>query len=296
MRKEDLTAFEYRAGKVLGNTDDIIRERLYGNYEPGVVRTQSAGPVNFMIYRPSYSKEEDILPAVFSFHGGGFVLAFYETDGKYCQKLADLSGCAVINIDYPVAPEYKYPIPILASYETISLIKEKSDLYRIDPRRLAVCGHSSGGAISANMCILDEKRKEIGLKAGIIDYAPLRQSLNEKDRPAIDPSKAIAVSRMQQYIQWYFNDYSQMEEPMASPLNADLSGVCPLLVIGAELDSLCHEDELFAKKAAESEVDVKYMFFQNCRHGFTHAEFDTYDKENAELAWKSMAEFIQEKI
>ena len=76
------------------------------------MKSETAGYDDFMICRPENRNRSDILPAVFSFHGGGFVLGCYETDGKYCQKLADLADCAVINIDYPTAPEFKYPKPL----------------------------------------------------------------------------------------------------------------------------------------------------------------------------------------
>lgn len=82
------------------------------------------------------------------------------------------------------------------------------------------CGHSAGGTIAAALCLMDRERKEIGFRGQIIDYAPLRQSLSPEDRKALDPSKAIAVSRMVQYINWYFNDLSEMDEAYASPLPA----------------------------------------------------------------------------
>ena len=66
---------------------------------------------------------------IFSFHGGGFVLGFYELDGPYCQKLANLAGCMVINIDYCLAPEFKFPKPVHASYETIcEILKKKTGM------------------------------------------------------------------------------------------------------------------------------------------------------------------------
>lgn len=296
MKQEDLTVFEYRCSKEAKNTDEILEERLHGRYEKGSASSATAGYVDFMIYRPEGYNGTDRLPAVFSFHGGGFVLGYYETDGKYCQKLADLSGCAVINIDYPLAPEFKFPKPLTASYEALCAIMERAEEYRLDPENVMVCGHSAGGTIAAVMCLMDRAEQKLNIKGQIIDYAPLRQSLSPEDRKALDPSKAIAVSRMVQYINWYFNDLSEMDHEYASPVLADLHDLPRMLVISAEYDSLSHEEKQFADKAKEAGVDVTYELFPECQHGFTHAGFKEYRKEDADRAWNMMGEFIRETV
>ena len=234
MKKEDLTIFEYRVGKEIKYTDLIVSERVHGVFEKHSVRTETAGYVDLSIYRPMDAPADKALPAVFNFHGGGFVLGYYEQDGKYCRRLADKTGCAIINVDYPLAPEFKYPAPILASYEAIAGAKAQAEQLRIDPSHLMVCGHSAGGAIAANMSLLDRERKQVGIRGQIIDYAPLRQSIAPEDRASSDPSKAIGMSRMLQYIHWYFDDLAQMDEPMASPALAELNDLPPMLVISAE--------------------------------------------------------------
>lgn len=297
MRKEDTTIFEYRKEKDLLNVDAVIDERLHGKFTKGTVRTPSAGYVDFAIYRPEGADEEDVLPAAFSFHGGGFVLGYYETDGKYCQKLADLTGCAIINVDYVLAPEFKFPIPILSSYEAIREIKRNAAYYRIDPDKMMALGHSAGGAIAVDMCLLDREHEyELGLKGMIVDYAPLRQSLRPEDRKAIDPSKAISVDRMVQYIHWYFDNLDDMDHPLASPAIAELEGLPRMLVISAEFDSLSGEEKLFADNARAAGVDVTYEMFAGCRHGFTHSGLKEHEPEQAERAWEMMGKFIRETL
>lgn len=127
----------------------MLHERLHGKFEKYSVRTEVSGYVDFCLYRPQNADPQAVLPAVFSFHGGGFVLGYYETDGPYCQELADLSGCAVLNVDYCLAPEFKFPKPILSTYQAVCAIVKDAARYRIDPHRVVVCGHSAGGTIAA---------------------------------------------------------------------------------------------------------------------------------------------------
>lgn len=287
----DETVYEYRASKDKLNAP-IIARALEGHFEKDCVLTEY-GQIEFMIYRPESADENVLLPAVFSFHGGGFVLGYYETDGPYCQKLANLSGCALINVDYPLAPEYKFPKPPLACYEAIQKILEKSDLYHLDSDSVIVMGHSAGGCIAADICLLNKKEKKLALQGQILDYAPLKQSVSENDRKALEPSKAIAPSRMLQYISWYFNDLKDLEDPLASPLLADLSDLPDALVIGAEYDSLCQEEKEFVKKASSQGTNAEFVFYPGVCHGFTHEHLKEYSPKQAEDAWKRMADFIK---
>lgn len=293
MRAEDTTIFDYRKEKDLKNTDAVLHERLHGKFEKYSVRTEVSGYVDFCLYRPQNADPQAVLPAVFSFHGGGFVLGYYETDGPYCQELADLSGCAVLNVDYCLAPEFKFPKPILSTYQAVCAIVKDAARYRIDPHRVVVCGHSAGGTIAAALCLLDREQRQVGFCGQILDYAPLRQSLRPEDRLALDPSKAISPSRMLQYIQWYFEDLADMDDPLASPLNADLANLPPMLVLSAQYDSLSGEEKQFADKAAAAGCQVEYHLYENCQHGFTHRELKEYNPAQAERAWHEMADFIR---
>ncbi len=295
MKEIDKTIFEYRKEKFEKSIDDILKEQLEGNFQKGCVKTESAGWVDYYVYRPEV-KDNTNLPVIFNFHGGGFVLKFPELDGPYCQLLANLSNCVVINMDYAVAPEFKYPIPILSSWQAIQEILKQADELHIDKEQVFVCGHSAGGAIAADIAILNRDEQKINLKGCIVDYAPLKQSMSEEDRKAIDESKAISRSRMLQYINWYFDDLDQMDEPLASPVNADLTNLTDLLVISAEYDSLAQEEKMFYDKAIQSGVNAQYHVFEGCMHGFTHATLKEYDKDKADKAWNLMAEFVKERI
>ena len=299
MRETDLTILEYRKEKSIKNTDAVIRERLQGKFEKGTVRTEAGGYVDFAVYRPVGYEEEKAdqpLPVVFNFHGGGFVLGFYELDGPYCQLLADKTGCAVINVDYCLAPEFKFPKPIYSSYQAVVGILGMAQRYNLDAGRVFLCGHSAGGAIAADLCLLDREQMQIGVRGQIIDYAPLKQTVSEEDRQVKDSSKAIKMSRVLQYVHWYFEDLKDMEHPLASPLYAELHQLPDMLVISAEYDSLAEEEEAFAQKAARSGVQVLYRKFPGCQHGFTHQGLKEYRPQQAAEAWELMAQFIRQRL
>lgn len=112
----------------------MLKDRLNGKFGEGNRPNKDS---RYMIFQSTDQTRGRKTGAsgCFSFHGGGFVLGFYELDGPYCQKLANLAGCMVINIDYCLAPEFKFPKPVHASYETICEILKEKDRYGIDSEK-----------------------------------------------------------------------------------------------------------------------------------------------------------------
>ena len=280
-------------GKEKKYTDLIVNEKLNGIFEKVCVRTKDAGYIDMSIYRPLNCDEESLLKPVFNFHGGGNVLGYYEQDGKYCRFLADLTGCAIINVDYALAPEFKFPIPLYSSYEAIVGLLKNSKNLKLDDKNVMVMGHSAGGYISSCLTLIDRERKEIGIKGAILDYPPLCQEVSLELRKVADPSKAISENRMLQYINWYYNNYDELNDVLASPLLANLHDLPKMLMISAEYDSLKNEEKAYADKAKENGVEVTYVEFKNCCHGFTHDCFNEYMPKESNEAWRLMGDFIK---
>ncbi|HFU4387912.1 TPA: alpha/beta hydrolase [Streptococcus suis] len=295
MREEDLTIFEYRKGKEIKYTDLIKSEKLLGRSEKISYYTTEAGYVDGYIYRPKVSRNEKI-PMVFNFHGGGMVLGYCEQDGKYCQELADKTGVAIINVDYPIAPEFKYPLPILASFSFIKQVVANAEKYNLLCDNVSVIGHSAGGYISAALSILAHQDTELKFKCMINDYAVLRQDKNPEFRKAVDPNKAIPVSRMQEYYNWYFEKCSDPSDYLASPCNAPGNYFPPSFILIAEYDALAEEEEEFYNNLVEHNILAKIKVYPNCQHGFTHDCFEEYDEVQSKIAWNDMSLFLKEHI
>lgn len=295
MREEDLSIFEYRMTKEIKYTDIIKNEHINGKSEKISYFIENCGYIDGYIYRPKNSDNIN-LPVIFNFHGGGMVLRYCEQDAKYCQMIADELHVAVVNVDYPVAPEYKYPLPIVFSYNFIVKVKENAKQYRLDADNIAVMGHSAGGYISAALCIVDSEKNKIKFKGLIADYAVLRQDKSPELRKAIDSAKAIPVSRMTQYYNWYFNIDDDSSEWLASPCNAPGNIFPPSFILSAEYDSLAEEEFEFYKNLEASGVDVTYKKYLGCRHGFTHDCFDEFNEQQANIAWNDMEKFLSKVL
>ena len=296
MGEEDVKIYEYRMEKEKKYAAMIKKEKLEGKCEKVSFYSELAGYVDGYIYKPRSCSTKEFLPVIFNFHGGGMVLGYCEQDGKYCQAIADEVHAAVINVDYPVAPEFKFPIPIYASYTFMTALLDNGPSYKLDTNCVYTMGHSAGGYISAALCVLNAEQKKINLKGLIADYAVFRQDQNPSMRRAINPDKAIPVSRMQQYYHWYFHEDDDASHVLASPIYADPAIFPKSLIISAEFDALKDEEEDFAGALKKAGVEVTYQTFKNCMHGFTHDCFDEYNEKEADQAWKLMISFLKKAI
>ena len=68
-----------------------------------------AGELAARAYRPLGARPEAVLPVLVYFHGGGWVIGDLDTHDTLCRELANASGCAVVSVDYRLAPEHPFP-------------------------------------------------------------------------------------------------------------------------------------------------------------------------------------------
>jgi acetyl esterase/lipase len=71
------------------------------------------GEITVRVIEPDASKFPDSpRPVYINFHGGGWVFGGLPTDFDFCKRLSHELGVVCFDVDYRLAPEYKYPIPV----------------------------------------------------------------------------------------------------------------------------------------------------------------------------------------
>ncbi|HEU5384096.1 MAG TPA: alpha/beta hydrolase fold domain-containing protein [Ktedonobacteraceae bacterium] len=83
------------------------------------------------------------------FHGGGFVLGDLDTYDGICRRPANGAGCLVASVDYPPAPEHKFPAASKACYAATQWVARHTVEFNGDACRIAPGGDSAGGNLTA---------------------------------------------------------------------------------------------------------------------------------------------------
>ncbi len=106
------------------------------------------------------------MPVLFYIHGGGWIAGRKEARRIYCGKFAE-SGYFVVNIEYTLAPEAKFPTAVRECVNAADYILDHAEEYGIDPDRIAVGGESAGGYYAAFLTAIAKNKnilQEIGLE------------------------------------------------------------------------------------------------------------------------------------
>jgi len=101
------------------------------------------------IYRPANKKISfKKLPIVVWIHGGGLISGSKDQVSNYCKIIAG-SGYIVAAIDYTIAPEAKYPTPVIQTQKALKYLIENAAKFGIDTSAFFLAGDSGGSMIAA---------------------------------------------------------------------------------------------------------------------------------------------------
>ncbi len=118
-------------------------------------------------------------PVIMSFHGGSYVYGSKEMYQYYLMSLAQ-RGFAVVNFNYRLAPEYKFPAAFEDANCVIKWVKDHADEYNLDYKNFFLVGDSCGAhytALYSEICTNPEFSKMIGIKP-VENFVPRGVGLN----------------------------------------------------------------------------------------------------------------------
>ncbi len=200
-------------------------------------------------------KDERRQGVILYFHGGGYTSGELEYAKGFGTTLAIECGVKVFCVAYRLAPENRFPAALDDCVQAYKYLLEKG----YSANNIAFCGESAGGGLCYSVCS-KLKMQAIELPCAIIAISPWTDlTLSGKTYEAnknCDPSMTVKV------LEFYANSYTdQKENPLASPLFADLKDMPPSLIFvgGDEImldDSVAMHRKLLANKC-DSRIIIK---------------------------------------
>jgi len=224
-----------------------------------------ARPIPVRVYRPTLG---DALPALVFFHGGGFVICDLESHDRQCRALAKASGCTVISVDYRLAPEHKFPAATEDAYAATCYVAEHAGEFGIDPNRIAVGGDSAGGNLATVVALMARDRRGPSLRFQLMVYPVVDFEDESPSMQEYGKNHFLDRSTMAWFGEQYFSNAEERRQPYASPLNADLRGLPPAMILTCECDPLRDQGESYARKLVNAGVSVELKQYEGMIHVF----------------------------
>lgn len=225
-------------------------------------------PLTARLYASRARGEGPPLPTLLYLHGGGFVIGGVETHDSLCRQLALGGDCAVLSLEYRLAPEHPFPTAVDDAWAALRhLAAGGAAALGLDASRLAVAGDSAGGTLSAVCALL---ARDAGLPLALqvlVTPGTAARADSASHRLFAQGFLLEAVG-----IAWFFDHYLPMEQRhdwRFAPLEADdLDGVAPALMVIAECDPLADEGLAYADRLRAAGVPVCLELYRGLTHDF----------------------------
>jgi acetyl esterase/lipase len=209
------------------------------------------------------------LPAVYSMHGGGYVLGSYATDDARLEGWAKSYGCIGVSVDYRLAPETPHPGPLDDCYRGLKWVFDHSYELGIDPQRIGVSGTSAGSGLAAGLALLARDRGELALQFQLLD-APMID--DRQQTPSSQRDDLVIFDRHSNEFGWrsYLGDlYGSPDVPdYAAPARAtDLAGLPPTYICVGNVDGFRDDAIEFAARLNQAGVPTELHVYAGAPHG-----------------------------
>lgn len=185
---------------------EIIKSWVNSKIEDGLIKQEiTFGENDYQnsldIILPKNIKQEKSIPVLIHIHGGYWMY----TDKDIYNQISNTytkEGIAVININYPQAPDASFKEMIDSCKSAIRYIYTNAEYYGFDKNNITLCGHSAGAHLASVMGITNWNNvdyhfpenifKHVILFSGIYNLKPLTKfvynyvlNIEEDDLPKI---------------------------------------------------------------------------------------------------------------
>ena len=200
-------------------------------------------------------------------HGGGWVVGNNRTHLGAMARLAERTACAVVGIDYALAPEAPFPQGLNDCSWAWRWLRAQPGAMR---RPWFVAGDSAGANLALAMMLDLRHAGEALPDAALLFYGVYDADHDTAShRCCGDGSFGLSSAKMAWYRAHYLAGGEGADDPRVSPLRAaSLRGLPPLFVSAAELDPLHDDSARLAARLAESGVAHQFKPYAGLHHGF----------------------------
>ena len=228
------------------------------------IPTRDGAAITARLYAPAQER----LPVLLYFHGGGFTIGSVATHDALCRHLSHLSHCAVVSVDYRLAPEHKFPTAANDAWDALQWLVREAAALGLDDTRIAVGGDSAGGTL-AIVCAIEARDADLPLALQLLFYPGCAAHQDTPSHKTFAEGFVIGEEQISYFFSHYVNSPADREDWRFAPLLApDVEGLAPAWIGLAECDPLVDEGVLYADKLRVAGVEVDLEIYRGVVHEF----------------------------
>jgi acetyl esterase len=244
-----------------GTHADAVAEDTSMTLEDGTV-------LPLRIHRPK-SASAGPLPVIVNFHGGGWVSGDVRQSEWWASSVAALAGVVVVSVEYRLAPEFPFPIPVEDCYAATVWTHDHAADLGVDPERLATMGDSAGGNLAAVVPMVARDRGGPPIALQILlypsvdldgDFASERENANA---PVLGKKDLDNVPGL-----YFYGTGLDLGEPYASPIRGKHHDLPPALIQTAQYDPLRDHGYAYAAALRAAGVQARHTNYVGAVHGY----------------------------
>ncbi|MEY4978196.1 MAG: hypothetical protein RLZZ352_466 [Pseudomonadota bacterium] len=222
-----------------------------------------------------FAPSHDALPVLLYLHGGGFTVGSVASHERLCRHLAHLASCAVLSLDYRLAPEWKFPTAVEDAWDALAWLRQQAATLGLDGSRLAVGGDSAGGTLAAVTAIA---ARDAGwpLALQMLFYPGCAGHQGTPSHHRFAEGFLLEKAHIDYFFGHYLRSRADRDDWRFAPLDGvddsgqvrDLDGVAPAWLGLAECDPLVDEGLAYADRLRLAGVPVDLDIYAGMVHGF----------------------------
>ncbi|WP_426157003.1 alpha/beta hydrolase [Pseudomonas sp. TSRC2-2] len=258
-----------------------IRERVHATFQPREharceslwIKAHDGEDLRLCLYRPAAAPDGNFAVILY-IHGGGFVLGCPEMADDYLADLAAELQAIIVAVDYRLAPEHPFPIPLEDCYTALAWVFAHRQSLNIDADKVILMGHSAGAGLAAALAIAARDRGEYPIASQVLVYPMLDYRSGSAASPHQNSTTGVIgwPAQANQFC-WECLRANQALDDLQigwfSPaLQNDLSDLPPTFLAVGALDLFLEEDIAFALRLSRAGVAVELHVYPGAPHMF----------------------------
>ncbi|MEH7415715.1 alpha/beta hydrolase [Neobacillus drentensis] len=234
--------------------------------EDRLIPVSDDAEIKVRIYTP---EGEGPFPLFVYYHGGGWVIGDLETADASCRMIANRTERVVVSVDYRMAPEYKFPIPVQDSYAALEWVSQNAAALNANASNIVVGGDSAGGNLSAVVSMMARDQNGPAISAQVLIYPVTDLAYDTRSYKEFSEGYGLDRDLMIWFGDYYINHPFDAKNIYIAPLRADnLKNLPSAFVVTAECDVLRDEGIAYANRLRDAGVKVEAYTEPGIIHGY----------------------------